>query len=134
MSEAEKSAMPIDQALADADYCYLTTTGRISGQPHEIEIWFALDGGTLYMLAGGGDSADWVKNLRRSSSVSVRIGGRRFGGRARIVERADEDRLARGLLVNKYQSRYRGDLSEWGRTALPVAVDLATDTEVELPT
>ena len=38
---------------ADEDYCYLTTTGRVSGEPREIEIWFGLAGDTLYMLSGG---------------------------------------------------------------------------------
>jgi hypothetical protein len=33
--------------LADEDYCYLTTIGRVSGEPREIEIWFGLDGRTL---------------------------------------------------------------------------------------
>lgn len=26
--------------LANEDFCYMTTTGRVSGRPHEIEIWF----------------------------------------------------------------------------------------------
>jgi hypothetical protein len=25
-------------SLADEDYCYLTTTGRVSGEPREIEV------------------------------------------------------------------------------------------------
>lgn len=29
--------------LADETFRYLTTTGRISGRPHTIEIWFALN-------------------------------------------------------------------------------------------
>ncbi len=34
--------MPDDlKTLADEDFCYLTTTGRISGRAHTIEIWFA---------------------------------------------------------------------------------------------
>ncbi len=33
-------------------------------KPHEIEIWFADDDDTLYMLSGGGDRSDWVRNLR----------------------------------------------------------------------
>ena len=37
----------------EEDLCYLTTTGRNSGRPHTIEIWFALNEQTLYMLAGG---------------------------------------------------------------------------------
>ena len=51
--------------LEDEDYCYLITTGRVSGQPREIEIWFALQGRTLYMLSGGRDRAQWVRNIQR---------------------------------------------------------------------
>lgn len=117
--------MPIDPALTQEDYCYLTTTGRHTGRPHTIEIWFALDGPTLYMLAGGGARSDWVKNARREPGVTVRIRDVQFPGRARVVESAEEDARARELVVGKYRPRYRGDLSDWGRTALPVAIDLA---------
>jgi hypothetical protein len=34
---------------ADDDFCYVTTRGRISGEPHEIEIWFARHGSTLFL-------------------------------------------------------------------------------------
>ena len=111
--------------LAVEEFCYLTTTGRVTGKPHEIEIWFALgdSGRTLYLLSGGRDRSDWVKNLRRNPKVTVRIGGERFGGRAHIVEDEEEDVLARHLLVEKYE-RNPGSLTNWRRTALPVAVDL----------
>ncbi len=110
--------------LADEDFCYLTTVGRVTGRPHEIEIWFALEGRTLYMLSGGRDRSDWVKNLRRTPEVTVRIADERFEGRARVVEDPEEDALARRLLVEKYE-RTPGRLANWRRTALPVAVDLA---------
>lgn len=112
--------------FADDDFCYLTTTGRVSGRPHTIEIWFALHGRTLYMLAGGGHRADWVKNLRRSPAVTVRLRDAVLDGAGRVVEQAEEDALARRLVVGKYQPRDSDDLSEWGRTALAVAVDLST--------
>ncbi len=113
-------------ALAGEDFCYLTTTGRVTGRAHEIEIWFGLgpESLTLYMLAGGGDRSDWVKNLMRDPRVTVRLGGERLEGRARVVEDPEEDGLARRLLVEKYE-RNPGSLANWGRTALPVAVDLA---------
>jgi deazaflavin-dependent oxidoreductase (nitroreductase family) len=111
--------------LAREDFCYLTTTGRVTGRPHTIEIWFALDAETLYMLSGGRNHSDWVRNLRRTPEVTVRIGGQDFDGHARVVEDTDEDELARRLLVEKYE-RNPGSLSNWRRTALPVAVDIAT--------
>jgi len=112
-------------ALADEDFCYVTTTGRVTGRPHEIEIWFAIDGQTLYMLSGGRGRSDWVKNLQQTPEVTVWIAGKRFEGHARIVEDVGEDELARRLLVDKYEGT-PGSLSNWRRRALPVAVDLAT--------
>jgi deazaflavin-dependent oxidoreductase (nitroreductase family) len=118
---------------ADAQFCYLTTTGRVSGRPHTIEIWFARRRGTLYLLSGGGDRADWVRNLRRWPEVVVRIGRRhapRLLGRARVLEPGSpEDELARDLLVEKYQPGYGGDLSGWRRSSLPVAIDLEDDAD-----
>lgn len=112
------------QALAPLDFCYLTTTGRRSGKLHTIEIWFALHERTVYMLAGNHDS-DWVKNARQTQAVTMRLGALSFDGTARIVETAEEDALARRLVLAKYQPGYADDLTEWGQTSLAVAVDLA---------
>ena len=106
-------------------YCYLTTVGRRTGRPHTIEIWFVLHGPTLYMLSGGGDGSDWVRNLSETPDVSVRIGRERFSGTARLVTEPGEDRTARDLLFAKYGASYAGDLSAWRDGALPVAVELA---------
>src|SRR5436190_15299600 len=113
--------MEIDQALASESYCYLTTVGRVSGKQRAIEIWFGLEGETLYMLSGGRDRSDWVRNLIKTPDVRVRIGERTFEGRARVVSDPDEDARARRLLFEKYSSGYSGDLSNWRETALPIA-------------
>jgi deazaflavin-dependent oxidoreductase (nitroreductase family) len=120
----EEPVPPVDlRDLAREDFCYLTTTGRATGKPHTIEIWFGFNGRTLYMLSGGRDSSDWVKNICRRPQVTVRIGRVSFGGFGRVVEDPEEDTLARRLLVGKYRTGRR-DLTKWGRTALPVAVDV----------
>ena len=112
-------------SLSNEDYCYLTTKGRVSGRPHEIEIWFGVHGNTLYLLSGGGEGSDWVKNLLKESSVSVRIREHTFTGVARIVRVAEEDTRARYMLAEKYQEWKEGKtLSDWARTALPVAIDI----------
>ncbi len=113
-----------DAELAALDFCFVTTTGRRSGSPHTIEIWFALEDDRLYLLSGGGEGSDWVKNLTANPTVGVRIGDRDLICRARVVQDPEEDELARRLLVEKYASRYSGDLDEWRRTALPVAIEL----------
>jgi len=122
--ELLKNVPPLDPAVAEEPYCYLTTTGRVSGEPREIEIWFGLVDATVYLLSGGGDRSNWVRNLQRDPAVTVRIAGTTWPGRARIVQDADEDERARELLVDKYAPGYSGDLDGWRRRSLPVAIDL----------
>ncbi|OGO67966.1 MAG: hypothetical protein A3G84_03950 [Chloroflexi bacterium RIFCSPLOWO2_12_FULL_71_12] len=112
------------ERLAEESFCYLTTTGRVSGKSHTIEIWFAMDGGRLYMLSGGGDRADWVKNIRQDPRVRVRVGSRTVAGRARILRSGTkDDERARRLLDAKYMDWREGKrLSAWARGARPVAV------------
>src|ERR671920_2566427 len=76
------------------------------------------------MLSGGGDRSDWVKNLCRDPGVTIRIAGEELGGVAREARDAEEDELARRLLIEKYESS-PGRLENWRRRALPVVVDLA---------
>jgi deazaflavin-dependent oxidoreductase (nitroreductase family) len=118
---------PIFSQLANEEYCYLTTVGRVTGRLHEIEIWFGLQDNTLYLLSGSARS-DWLKNLRKDPSVTVRIAKHSFAGIARLVKDQDEDRIARHLVAEKYQEWEEGrTLSQWAQTALPVAIDLVSN-------
>lgn len=115
-------------ALEDAageSFCYVTTKGRVTDKPHTIEIWFGLSRRTLYILSGGRERSNWVKNGLKQPDVSVRLADVQYDGRMRVVDDTDEDARARRLLLDKYAPGYRGDLSEWGKTALPIAIDVA---------
>jgi len=79
--------------VSDGPYLYLTTTGRRSGAPREIEIWFTRHEGTYYVVAELGEQAQWVKNLRHDARVTVRVGEERFAGRARVVAKDAEPDL-----------------------------------------
>jgi deazaflavin-dependent oxidoreductase (nitroreductase family) len=111
--------------LANEDYCYVITTGRVTGKSHEIEIWFGMIGDTIYLLSGGGEKSDWVKNMRVQPQVDVRIAKKKFTGQARFALDAEEEARARRLLAAKYQGWREGrKLSEWAREALAVAIEL----------
>lgn len=116
----------MEASLAAEPFCYITTTGRVTGRAHEIEIWFGASGEAIYMLSGGGNRSDWVRNIVANPAVRVRIGPHEFEGRGRVVTDVAEDAQARRLLLEKYSPTYSGDLTEWGQTALPVAIDLQT--------
>jgi deazaflavin-dependent oxidoreductase (nitroreductase family) len=112
------------EAIGGEEFAYLTTIGRRTGREHRIEIWFGVNRGVVYMLSGGGDRSDWVRNLRAKPRVRIRIGGVERPARARVVTDAGEDGTARRLLAAKYQSWREGaELSTWARTALVVAVE-----------
>jgi deazaflavin-dependent oxidoreductase (nitroreductase family) len=111
-------------SAANEDYCYLSTRERVTGEVHTIEIWFVARGATVYMLSGGRERSDWVKNLIAHPQVRVRIGDEDHEGTARVVETAEEDAWVRDALVEKYEGAYSGDLEGWRQRALPIAVDL----------
>lgn len=86
-------------------YLYLTTKGRITGLPRQIEIWFVASGGALYILAEHSHKAQWVKNIARDPRVRVRLGARTFGASARALDPVadgDEWRTAQRLAREKY--------------------------------
>lgn len=118
--------MILEPAHAAAGVCVLEAVGRRSGQPRRLEIWFAADGDTIFMLAGGRDDAHWVRNLRADPRVRIRIRGRWYEGTAREVGGTPDEPRARETVAAKYQGWEPGrTFSAWARTALPVAIDLS---------
>jgi deazaflavin-dependent oxidoreductase (nitroreductase family) len=101
------------------EYLYLTTIGRITGEPREIEIWFVESKGKLYILAEQLHDAQWVKNIERNPRVRVRLGARRFEATARVLDR-ERDRPT-WLTVQRLASEKYG----WG-DGLPVEIACET--------
>lgn len=60
--------------MNEAKYLYLTTTGHISGKPHEIEIWFVAHAGCYYLISEKREKAHWVRNIGADPTVSFRLG------------------------------------------------------------
>jgi deazaflavin-dependent oxidoreductase (nitroreductase family) len=79
---------------ADVQYLYLTTTGRRTGLPREIEIWFTERDGRFYIIAEHGERANWVRNIQANRRVLVRVGELQLNGTARLVDPAREPELA----------------------------------------
>ena len=73
-------------------YLYLTTTGRVTGQPREIEIWFTEHGGHFYLVAERA-SANWVRNIQSQPQVKVRVRDAEFNAIARVVHTGCESQL-----------------------------------------
>jgi deazaflavin-dependent oxidoreductase (nitroreductase family) len=81
----------------EPEVLYLTTVGRVSGSPQEIEIWFTRRGRRYYLIAEHGERASWVRNVIAEPSVRVRLGDTRFAARARVVDAGAEAELHRAV-------------------------------------
>ncbi|HEX8183451.1 MAG TPA: nitroreductase family deazaflavin-dependent oxidoreductase [Blastocatellia bacterium] len=107
--------MPRRKDRSKLQYLYITTTGRVTGQPREIEIWFVECQGKLYILAEHFHEAQWVKNIERNPRVRVRVGDSEFEATARVL---DEKRdAAAWKLAQKLERQKYG----WG-DGLPVEI------------
>jgi deazaflavin-dependent oxidoreductase (nitroreductase family) len=80
---------------SELQYLYLTTTGRRTGLPREIEIWFTHRAERFYIIAERRERTHWVQNVLSNPAVRFRVGGSTFSGRARVVEAAAEPELVR---------------------------------------
>lgn len=97
--------MADDARIHTVQFLYLTTRGRRTGRPREIEIWFVASGGRFYVLAEHFHNAQWVRNIEREARVRVRLAGGKFGATAQVLDPerdAEEWRLAQDLAREKY--------------------------------
>ena len=85
-------------------YLYLTTTGRVTGQPREIEIWFTEHGGRFYLIAER-ESANWVRNIRSQPQVKARVGDAEFDAIARVMPSGRERQLT-ATVKARFDTKY----------------------------
>ena len=117
--------MPLPPGWADSELYYVTTTGRRTGNPHTVEIWCVAVGDALYLMAGSGERSDTVRNLRADPAVRVRVGDDERAATGAVVTDLGEDAAVRAAMVAKYETE-PGSLASWGRTALPVRLEVST--------
>ena len=101
MKKTSPSSNSKDNKLEKEEYLYLTTRGRKSGVPREIEIWFTHREEHFYVIAEY-PTSNWVQNLVACPEVQVRIAGNSFRARAQIIPESDLSRVIQKLSRDKY--------------------------------
>jgi len=89
----------------ETEFLYLTTAGRRSGRPRQIEIWFTERDGHYYVIAEHLRETHWVQNLLADPRVRLRVADEEFGARARVIDAEVEPAthaLAQELSEKKY--------------------------------
>lgn len=76
--------IPPTEELAQHQTIDLTTTGRRSGKPSRIEIWwFHVDG--RFVITGTPGVRDWFANVLANPEVTVHVGGHDISARAHPI-------------------------------------------------
>ncbi|MEO1287318.1 MAG: nitroreductase/quinone reductase family protein, partial [Chloroflexota bacterium] len=57
-------------------FLYLTTIGRVTSNPHKIEIWYVDHADCFYLCAEKRQNADWVKNIMADNTVQFAVAER----------------------------------------------------------
>jgi deazaflavin-dependent oxidoreductase (nitroreductase family) len=114
--------VPFDPAAGRERFAYLTTTGRRTGLPREIEIWFVLTDAGATVLVMCETPTGWYRNLQADARCAVRIAGVTLPGRAEVpLPGGEDERRARAALVARYGDEVApGD--PWREAGLPVLV------------
>lgn len=114
----------IRQALARGHTIDITTTGRRTGRPRRIEIWFHNLDGHLY-ITGLPGRRGWYANLRADPEFTFHL---KQGVRADLPARAtpitDQEQRRTILQGILRKLRRSADLDAWARGSPLVAVEL----------
>jgi deazaflavin-dependent oxidoreductase (nitroreductase family) len=114
----------IERALGTAEELELTTTGRRSGEPHTVTVWFAYDDGALWLRTDR--DADWLRNLERDPRARIRVAGIERAAHREPV--ADESAALRRL-IDIWRAKYGQEwVADWyvERGRVPVRLVLET--------
>ena len=90
--------------LEREQYLYLTTRGRKTGRPREIEIWFTYRAGRFYIIAEF-DTSNWLQNVRAQAEVQIRVAEESFPAYARILA-SDADGELRSQIQELSRTKY----------------------------
>ena len=71
--------------LSDVEEIQLGVIGRRTGRKRTRPVWFALEGGTIYLLPVAGSNTEWYKNVLEHPSITLAAKGTRWTGRARPI-------------------------------------------------
>jgi F420H(2)-dependent quinone reductase len=102
----------------------ITTTGRTTGRPHRIEMWFHNLDGRLY-LTGTPGARDWYANLVAHPALTFHLKGAvraDLPARATPVVEAAARRAVLGRLLERLDRA--GELDHWVRESPLVLVEI----------
>jgi deazaflavin-dependent oxidoreductase (nitroreductase family) len=93
---------PLKERLSRYHQIKITVTGRKSGRPISIPVWFVLEDDKLYLLPVQGSDTQWYKNVLKNPSI--RIDARGAAAEFHAVPITDGARVS--SVVEKFRDKY----------------------------
>ena len=104
--------------LSKSSEITITVTGRKSGRPVSIPVWFVSEDDKLYLVPVKGSDTQWYKNVLKNPSIRVKAGGAEAELKATPV--TDPKQVT--SVVEKFRTKYgAGDVKKY-YSKLDVAV------------
>ena len=112
----------LERALRTAEELEIITTGRRTGRPHRVTVWFAYEPGALWLRTDR--DADWLRNLEREPRARVRVADQEIDVHR---ERLDDEDAALRHLIALWRAKYGQEwVADWyvERGRVPVRLRL----------
>ena len=87
--------------LAGRQTLRLTHSGRKSGKPYQVTIWFVVSPEKVY-IATANVNRQWVRNVKKTPRVKLTIGPVELDGEARFLDNAVERDRVLAMVRQKY--------------------------------
>jgi hypothetical protein len=117
----------MDEALAKGINLYIRTTGRHTGAPRPVHLWFAYEDGHVFLLSlvhEDGGHTHWYRNLRKDPECLLDLADRRYRAVAVSMDPDPElEARIRSMFREKYGERpYRRWFGDEPMTPVTVRV------------
>ncbi len=88
----------------------ITVTGRKSGRPISVPVWFVFEDDKLYLLPVRGSDTQWYKNVLKNSTIRVEARGAE--AEVKLGNVTDSGQV--GSVVEKFRAKYgAGDVKKY---------------------
>jgi len=102
MSSKPSSNDALKNRLSRLNEITITVTGRKSGRPVSIPVWFVLEDGKLHLLPVSGSDTQWYKNVLKNPSIRIDAGGDK--AELRAIPVTDPKQVA--SVVEKFRAKH----------------------------
>ena len=112
-----------EEALKNVAEIEITVTGRKSGLRISNPVWFVQEGERLYLLPVKGSDSHWYKNILKTPTMRLNVGGKEWTAEVTPVT----DKVKVRDIVEKFRNKYGADQVKKYYSKFDVAVDVPSN-------